>query len=92
MTFTWLNKQGSQSDSGFILQRMHRYYYHYIDGDHTIRVKVEPSIKCEKILLSSLSAWQPPHDGETIDPDIESKIRSDIAAALGFMRIRYKFV
>lgn len=92
MTFTWLNKQGVQSDGGFILQRMHRYYYHYIDGDHIIRVKVEPGSNREQILLSSLSAWEPPHDGETIGTSIESKIRDNIAAALGFMKIRYKFV
>ena len=92
MTFTWLNKQGVESDGGFILQRMHRYYYHYIVADHVMLVKVEPGIKDEQILLASLSTWQPPHDTEAINSDAKNKIRSHIAAALDFMKIRYRFV
>ncbi len=92
MTFTWLNKQGVESDSGFVLQRMHRFFYHYIEADHVIQVKVEPDIKGERILLSSLSKWQPPHEGDVITDAARVKIRADIVTALGFMKIKHKFV
>lgn len=34
--FRWLNQQGVESDDGFVLQRMHRFYYHYVEDGKTL--------------------------------------------------------
>jgi hypothetical protein len=45
MSFNWLNKQGVKSSTGYVLQSMHRFYYHYIEGDHVMEVNVERGIE-----------------------------------------------
>ena len=62
--FTWLNKQGVKSDEGYILQRMHRFYYHYIEGDRHMQVNIEPCFDKQNkhsitIYTNSLIRWLP---------------------------------
>lgn len=89
----WLNKQGVSSSEGFILQRMHRFYYHYIENDHVMKINVEPlrhdDQYYENIYANSLEHWLPPHDEEIISSEKKMSIKKNIEAALEFMKIEY---
>ena len=94
--FTWLNKQGVQSSEGYTLQSMHRFYYHYIEGDHRLQVNVEPFTDdkdrySEGVYLDSLKQWLPPHEKEPISPERREEIQGRISAALKFMNIEHSF-
>jgi hypothetical protein len=89
--FTWLNKQGVKSPKGFALQSMHRFYYHYIEDDHVMRVNVEPGINHEKVYWGGTQKWEPPHDGEAISHDKLAEIQRNISDALTFMGIPHGF-
>lgn len=39
--FTWLNKQGVRSDSGFVVQCTGRFTYEYREGGRCIEIEVE---------------------------------------------------
>lgn len=94
--FRWLNKQGVASSNGFILQSVERYFYNYIEGDHVMKVDVEPlgdMVKnySERIVSRSLARWQPPYDTEELTLERIAEIRKNISAALEFMKINHKF-
>ncbi len=97
MSFAWLNKQGVQSSNGFILQSMHRFFYHYIEGPKRIQVDVEP-LQDEKgnyyegIYSDSIRKWLPPHDHESVSHEQSDRIRRNISAALVFMGTAHKFM
>lgn len=91
-TFRWLNRQGVESDDGYVLQRMHRFYYHYVEGGKTLEVAVELGGKFEEISSASFSKWQTPHDGEALSLDEQARIKANVQAALRFMNIRHRFV
>lgn len=88
--FEWLNKQGVKSETGYVLQRMHRFYYHYTEGDHVLKVEVESNLKVEEVFLASTPAWEAPHESEPISVEKVSEIEGRIGEALKFMGIRYK--
>ncbi len=89
--FTWLNKQGVKSDEGYILQRMHRFYYHYVEGEHCMQVNVEPGPHIETVYLDSLKCWLPPFDKEPIALERLKEIQHRISAALTFMGTEHRF-
>ncbi|MBM3837856.1 MAG: hypothetical protein FJ398_07790 [Verrucomicrobia bacterium] len=94
--FTWLNKQGVKSSKGFILQGVHRFYYHYLEGQRCIQVDVEPCTEpdgtySEIVYLDSLQRWQPPFDSEKLTQKRVSEIRQNISEALGFMGVKHSF-
>ncbi len=91
-TFRWLNKQGVESDDGFVLQRMHRFYYHYVEDGKTLQVDVELGRKSEDISSASFLQWQTPHDAEVLSLDEQARIKANVQAALRFMNIRHRFV
>lgn len=92
----WLNKQGVESDKGFILQGMHRFYYHYTEGDHVMIVYVEPLKRAdnsyyERVSKKSIGAWQPPYEQEVISKTKADQILKNIDEALSFMQIEHVF-
>lgn len=94
--FKWLNKQGVESSRGFVLQSMHRFYYHYIEGDKKMQVFVEPFTDkrghyLETISLKSFDHWLPPHADDAIDAGKRDEIRKNISDALTFMDIDHRF-
>lgn len=95
--FTWLNKQGVQSSDGFVLQRMHRFYHHYIEDDKILKIIVEAcwdkdNRYFQEIITDSIIEWLPPHDGLIIDENNKKRIMKNISDALTFMGIDHKFV
>jgi len=95
--FRWLNKQGVESSNGFVLQSMHRHYYHYIEAGKVLRVIVEPCRDhksgeyYEEISINPFT-WDPPNDSRAILPQEQALILENIAAALRFMGIKHVFV
>lgn len=89
--FKWLNKQGVESTSGYILQRVSRFSYEYREGSQKMLIIVEPGINYEDIDESSLSKWLPPDEFKTILSEKKSEIKANISDALSFMGIKHKF-
>lgn len=94
--FMWLNKQGVKSDDGFILQSEHRYYYHYIENNHVIKIYVEPLRDSEggyfeEICIKNDIKWESPHEAEAISSEKLKDIRDNISTALQFMDIKHYF-
>lgn len=52
MIFTWLNKQGVQSDAGFIVQRTGRFSVEYREGDRAIEIIIESGMSKGKPSIS----------------------------------------
>jgi hypothetical protein len=95
-TFEWLNKQGVRSSEGYTFQSMHRFYYHYVEGDRKLQINVEPFTDdkgrySEGVYLDSLKHWLPPHDNEPISLEKQKEIQERISAALKFMNINHSF-
>jgi len=91
MPFHWLNNQGVESSAGYVLQRMHRFYYHYTEGERVVQVIVEPGIQREELFLDKKAKWQPPHDAEQIPTRKLIAIQRNISDALTFMSIPHVF-
>jgi hypothetical protein len=94
--FQWINKQGVTSSEGFTVQRMHRHYYHYVEGDHVVRVMVEPCRDqrtgqyYEIVAEDSFSQWQPPFENEPLASERVEQIRQRFFDALKFMEIEFR--
>lgn len=91
MSFNWLNKQGVASSSGYVLQRMHRFYYHYQEGDRVMVVNVEPGLQYEEIVWDWNVKWQSPHQAEEILREKLVEIQKNISEALNFMKTPHVF-
>ena len=94
--FTWLNKQGVKSSEGYTLQCMHRFYYHYIEGDRCMQVNIEPCFDKQgkhslTIYTNSLTRWLPPHDQESLPRARIDQIQQRLSAAMTFMDIAHDF-
>jgi hypothetical protein len=94
--FCWLNKQGVESATGFVLQRMDRYGYHYREGGKTMRIDVEPlrvpgGDYYEEIIEKSFCAWLPPHAVEAVTPEEQQRLKANVGDALTFMGIKHRF-
>lgn len=90
--FQWLNKQGVQSLSGFTVQRVHRFYYHYVEGDKTMLLQVDPGVRYEEICLPENSRWLPPNDAISVGEDKLKNIKQNVRDALNFMKVPHRFV
>jgi hypothetical protein len=94
--FRWLNKQGVESSSGFILQSVDRYGYHYCENGKTMRINVEPRRALggdyyEEIIAESISVWLSPHEMEVVAAEEQQRIKANIRDALNFMGIQHRF-
>jgi len=94
--FQWINKQGVTSSEGFTVQSMHRHYYHYIEGDHVVRVVVEPcrdhqtGVYYEEVAESSFDKWEPPFENELLSAERRERIKQRFFDALEFMEIEHR--
>ena len=99
MTFTWLNKQGVESDEGFALQRVDRFAWEYHEGPRRMRLEGES-------LFAGLGSasfgfgfdatwrsanWQPPFDATPVSDRDRDRIVQNIHRALAFMGGMGKF-
>lgn len=89
MIMKWINKQGVESDEGFVFQRMHRFLYHYIECDHILKIDVEQDIKKKDVYFESHPKWEPPFTREAISQEKADVIRCRVEKALKFMGGKY---
>ena len=59
--FTWLNKQGVESDTGFIVQRTGRFTCEYRESGRVLEVEVESGVigqqPCINIKRDAFASW-----------------------------------
>ena len=88
MLFKWLNKQGVQSEKGFIVQCVARFEVHYSEGAKVISIYVEPGIyegnPCLSIQSDAFSRWM---SGEPISTTKQKEIEKNFKDAMKFMGI-----
>jgi len=93
MTFRWLNKQGIESDQGFVLQRVDRYSYEYREGDRTLRLDGESMFSGLGSASFGFSfdpgwrtaTWQSPKGAIPISDRDQERIVQNIKDAMAFM-------
>ena len=60
--FKWLNKQGVESEAGFVLQRTGRFTCEYIEGGCSLELEVESGLMgdtpCISIARNAFSQWR----------------------------------
>ncbi|MFI0347927.1 MAG: hypothetical protein ACH346_04020 [Chthoniobacterales bacterium] len=70
---------------------MHRFYYHYCEGDKILQVNVEPGGDHEEIFFSEVPCWNTSSHSIPIDQQKLEQIKKNITEALTFMGIRHIF-
>ncbi len=89
--FRWIDKQGVvETEKGFCFQRMHRFYFHYIESEYILKINVEPGLNISKFWIDEPSRWELPHEQEDISLMKLKKIRSNVSKALDFMNIKHQ--
>ena len=89
VNFTWLNKQGVRSDTGYELQRLDRFTMEYREGNNAITIDIESGIldgNSPAVLMSpdALKVWD---SGRFIDAPKQSQILENIRKALAFQEM-----
>lgn len=87
--FTWLNKQGVQSDKGFVAQRTGRFTSEYREGSRKISISLDNGVLpngkfCEIINAHEFSKWD---DGESIPKKKRDEIIKNYVEALEFQDV-----
>lgn len=87
--FTYINKQGVQSDRGFIVQSVARFIIEYRESDKCLSIEVEsdyaPGVKpIEKISKYAIAQWD---DGTPISPEQQKEILKNFTEAMEFQGI-----
>jgi len=87
--FKWLNKQGVQSDKGYIVQVTGRFTIEYREKNKVIEVYVEPGILdngrfCTIIEPHAFHKWD---DGTPINKDRQMEILKNFTDAMEFQNI-----
>ena len=80
--FLWLNKQGVESDSGFVVQRTGRFTEEYREGGRVIVIEVEGGFMGDKHVTNfsraSFNSWSK-------DPVEQQRVIDNYRSALAFI-------
>ena len=80
--FRWINKQGVESDTGFVVQRTGRFTAEYREAGRTVVIDVEGLVVGARHIVSymrsSFSAW-------SSDPAEQQRVIDNYRSALLFM-------
>jgi len=93
MKFSKISANRVRSDQGFSFWMRNPFNLCYFEDARELVIPGE-MLTGEKDLLVSVSAirsWRPPFDRETIDKPKKEKIVANVAAALDFLSIKYRF-
>lgn len=87
--FKWLNKQGVESDAGFIVQRTGRFTCVYQERGRTLELEVESGFMgdtpCINIRRDSFKRWS---NGVTIPPDQQEQMLQNFKEAMEFQGLK----
>ncbi|CAM3573492.1 hypothetical protein BOSP111201_13140 [Bordetella sputigena] len=91
--FTWLNKQGVQSDEGFALQFVERFSAEYREGSKVMEVEIEDGFLNGKpavnVSREAFKAWQ--GDSSTLPEDVQKRIADNFRRACEFQGLSVVF-
>jgi hypothetical protein len=80
-TFTWINKQGVQSSSGFVVQRTGRFTTEYREAGKTLVVEVESALVGNRSVIyyarSAFNSW-------STDAAEQERVAANFRSALEF--------
>lgn len=86
MVFTWLNKQGVQSDDGFAVQFTGRFSAEYREGARVIKIHVENGVMgkrpCISIKKNAFDRWS--DNAESVPIDKQLQILKNFREAMEF--------
>ncbi len=82
--FKWLNKQGVESDRGFILQFTGRFSMEYREGSKTLTLVVEGGISGGRAFISVCDPIRSWDDGPVLSSSERDRIVRNIREALEF--------
>lgn len=87
--FKYLNKQGVESNKGFIVQRTGRFTSEYKEGPKKITIELDNGVLtngkfCEIIKSDAFSNWD---DGESISQNKQKEILKNFIDAMEFQGI-----
>ena len=88
--FKWLNKQGVQSDRGFVVQRTGRFTAEYRDRGKVVTLDVESGLlggqPCISVDPDAFQHW----DGETktISPEEQAQMFENLREAMEFQGLK----
>ena len=87
--FTWLNKQGVQSDRGFIVQRTGRFTAEYREGDKVVTLDVESGLSggmpCIILDPKAFVRWD---DGSAITGHQQAQLFENVREAMEFQGMK----
>ena len=87
--FTWLNKQGVQSDKGFVLQFTDRFTAEYRDGGKVVTLDVEDGmsggVPCIILDPNAFTRWD---DGAPITRDQQERLFQNVKEAIEFQGLK----
>jgi hypothetical protein len=87
--FTWLNKQGVESDRGFVVQRTDRFTADYREGDKVVTLHVESGLNgglpCVILDPSAFARWD---NGTSIEPDQQARLFQNFKEAMEFQGLK----
>lgn len=89
--FTKRGPQWVESSHGFETGFSGRFELEYREGDHVLRVPVDPVSEGVVVELSRAERWEPPHASETVTDEKRAVIRENIAGALRYLRVGHSF-
>ncbi len=82
--FTWLNKQGVESDQGFSVQFTGRFTCEYREGNKVLELEIEDGFQgakpCVSVNMDAFKVW----DGENLSPLRQQQIIENLRSAMEF--------
>lgn len=87
--FTWINKQGVQSDRGFVVQRTGRFSAEYREGEKVVTLDVESGLSsgvpCVIFDPNAFVRWD---DGTPIPQDQREQMFQNMKEAMEFQGLK----
>ena len=89
--YTWLNKQGVQSDRGFMVQSVDRFTVEYREGVRKVSVEVENGMlggkPCVSIYPAAFERWDGDPEWMIIPPETQDDMLAKFTDAMEFMGV-----
>ena len=86
--FTKLGPNSVESAEGFRIERTGRMELSYREGHRSLFIVVEPGNGLA-IYRASISAWNPPNEGDPITSEERKRIIRNVCGALDFLQVHY---
>jgi len=91
--FTWLNKQGVQSDEGFAVQCVGRFTAEYREGSKVMEVEIEDGFfngkPCVNVSRGAFASWR--GQSATLSRDDQDRIADNFRRACEFQGLSVVF-